>query len=91
MNFSNVDTVTPGAGEYITRCALARSIGEAFFAAGDDADTHDILYRIIINQFYGNLHYSYQYLKLTARRTHLCERGATSKCGRVASDAGAGG
>ncbi|KAJ8487427.1 hypothetical protein ONZ51_g4197 [Trametes cubensis] len=41
-----------GAGEYITRLALARTVCEAVEAAGDDRDTHSILNTIIGEQFH---------------------------------------
>jgi taspase (threonine aspartase 1) len=41
-----------GAGEYITRYALARSIGEAWDSAGEDADMHEILQRILVDHFW---------------------------------------
>jgi len=41
-----------GAGEYITRFALARSIGEAWDSAGEDTDMHEILQRILMDRFW---------------------------------------
>ncbi|KAI0663510.1 N-terminal nucleophile aminohydrolase [Cubamyces menziesii] len=41
-----------GAGEYITRTALARIVCEAVEAAGDDRDTHSILNTILGEQFH---------------------------------------
>ncbi|KAH9858714.1 N-terminal nucleophile aminohydrolase [Lenzites betulinus] len=41
-----------GAGEYITRMSLARAICETVEAAGDGEDTHDILQRILGQQFH---------------------------------------
>lgn len=42
---------SPGAGEHITRSALARSVGEALKEAGEDADTHEILHRVLLDRF----------------------------------------
>ncbi|KAH9892580.1 N-terminal nucleophile aminohydrolase [Cubamyces lactineus] len=41
-----------GAGEYITRAALARTVCEAVEAAGDDGDIHSILDAILGEQFH---------------------------------------
>lgn len=41
-----------GAGEYIIRSELARSIGGAWDAAGEDADMHEILQRVLVDQFW---------------------------------------
>ena len=41
-----------GAGEYITRSALARSIGEALEMAGEDGDIHEILRRVLLDCFW---------------------------------------
>ncbi|RDX55102.1 N-terminal nucleophile aminohydrolase [Lentinus brumalis] len=41
-----------GAGEYITRMSLARAICDAVEAAGDDADTHEVLRQLLETEFY---------------------------------------
>ncbi|KAI0630364.1 N-terminal nucleophile aminohydrolase [Trametes polyzona] len=41
-----------GAGEYITRASLAKSICEALEGAGDDRDTHQILQTVLGQQFW---------------------------------------
>ncbi|KAI0706840.1 nucleophile aminohydrolase [Cerioporus squamosus] len=41
-----------GAGEYITRMSLARTICDAVEAAGDDGDTHELLRRLLETEFY---------------------------------------
>ncbi|TBU49519.1 N-terminal nucleophile aminohydrolase [Dichomitus squalens] len=40
-----------GAGEYITRLSLARALCDAIEAAGDDADTHEVLQRVLGRDF----------------------------------------
>ncbi|RPD74309.1 N-terminal nucleophile aminohydrolase [Lentinus tigrinus ALCF2SS1-7] len=40
-----------GAGEYITRMSLARTICEAVEAAGDEEDIHEILRRVLETEF----------------------------------------
>ncbi|KAI0823640.1 N-terminal nucleophile aminohydrolase [Trametes gibbosa] len=40
-----------GAGEYVTRMSLAKTTCEAVEAAGDEEDTHEVLQRVIGQQF----------------------------------------
>lgn len=40
-----------GAGEHITRTALARSVGETFMVS-EDADPHDILHHTLVEKFW---------------------------------------
>ncbi|KAF8348325.1 asparaginase [Amanita rubescens] len=40
-----------GAGEHITRTALARSVGETFMMS-EDADSHDILHHTLVEKFW---------------------------------------
>lgn len=41
-----------GAGEYITRSALARAIGEALEISDQDANAHNILHQILLDRFW---------------------------------------
>ncbi|KAI0645701.1 nucleophile aminohydrolase [Trametes meyenii] len=49
---TNTACSVSGAGEYITRASLARTICEAIEADGEDGDTHEVLQRVIGKQFY---------------------------------------
>ncbi|KAI0358447.1 N-terminal nucleophile aminohydrolase [Trametes cingulata] len=40
-----------GAGEYITRMSLARAVCQAVETAGDDGDTHEVLERVVGQDF----------------------------------------
>ena len=55
----------PGAGEYITRASLARSIAQAL-ELSDEADTHEILQRMLTEYFIGSSHHSVVHLWLVA-------------------------
>jgi hypothetical protein len=41
-----------GAGEFITRSALARVIGEALEISDEDANAHNILHQILLDRFW---------------------------------------
>ncbi|KAK1233180.1 hypothetical protein PQX77_003716 [Marasmius sp. AFHP31] len=41
-----------GAGEYITRTALARMVGGAIACSSEDDDPHDIIYRLLKEEFW---------------------------------------
>lgn len=63
-----VDMCRIGAGEYITRAALARTIGEAFdlrISEGVDLDPHEVLQRIITDKFWRELYGGYLDLGFT--------------------------
>lgn len=43
----------PGAGEYITRESLAQSIARALELSDEEADTHEILRRMLTERIIG--------------------------------------
>lgn len=47
-----IDDVPLGAGEYITRMSLARTLCEAVEAAGEELDTHEVLRHILGTEFH---------------------------------------
>jgi len=55
LNYRLIFGFSTGAGEYITRSALARSIGEALEKSDEDVDAHEILQRILLNRFWSRL------------------------------------
>lgn len=71
-----------GAGEYITRAALARTIGEAFdlrISEGVDLDPHEVLQRIITDKFWRELYGGYLDLRFTGIRSGTSKQSGISE------------